>query len=73
VVAPSKIAEPDEPVVADVVLPAGRRIEGILILDTKTLERWWASWSGRKPCLDWPSYPDLSGAGVPTCAKGSRG
>src|ERR1019366_7583739 len=38
------------------------------------LDAWWASWSGRKPCLDWAQlHGSIWPPGSPTCAKGSKG
>ena len=52
-------------------LAAGSRC--ILILIRVRSNAWWASWSGRKPCLDWVQlqgsiWPRES----PICARGSR-
>jgi hypothetical protein len=56
-----------------VVLPGGRRIEVHPDFDTSTFERWWASWSGRKPCLDWAQlHGSMWPPGSPTCARGSK-
>ena len=57
-----------------VVLPDGRGSRCILILIRVRSNAWWASWSGRKPCLDWAQpHGSIWPPESPTCARGSRG
>jgi hypothetical protein len=70
-----EIADEREPTCGlAVVLPGGRRIEVHLTLIRVRSNACWASWSGRKPCLDWvPLHGSIWPPGSPTCAGGARG